>query len=104
MSMTDLCVLAEDGVRVTLEDIGEGWDGDVAEGETPLVRFTVERLAGSEWEYVEDSSYCTTVKVTVPRTVLEKMAATIMQAVGDRVRRGESVKRVCEKLSWMQES
>lgn len=99
----DLMVLTEGEVRVTLEDIGEGWDGDAREGEDSLVRFSVEKLVGDEWEFVENSSYCTSIKTTVPRETLERMAKVIMREVKEAVLRGESVKRVCEKLSWMEE-
>lgn len=101
--MSDLFVLVKDDVRVTLEDIGEGWNGDAEPGEATLIRFAVETLVDGEWEPVENSSYCTTVPTTAERLTLERMADAIMREVFDLVKRRESVKRVCEKLSWLSE-
>lgn len=100
--MQNLHILTESGVSVTLEDIGEGANGDAEEGEPTLVRFSICRLVGDEWEPVDDASFCTRVLTSAPKAALERMARSIMDRVGNEVRRGESVRRICEQLSWLE--
>lgn len=91
-------------VRVELEDIGEGWNGDYDAGDpedTPLLRFTVSRLDGGAWEQVSDASYCTQIPVATPDTRQLEILDYIMNEVHSRVTNGESVKKICEALSWL---
>ena len=98
-------VVVDEGVRVTLEDIGEGEDGEAREGEVTLLRFYVDRLNyRNEWEGVEDASYCTQVRSDAPQKKLEWVAKTILATVAAEVRRGESVKKLCERLSWISDT
>jgi hypothetical protein len=95
--------VSERGVLVGIEYIGEGECGDYNPADPddkPLVRFWVSRKVGRRWEFVEDSSYCTGIPATTPRSQLRLHAERILSIVGDDVRNGESIKRTCERLSW----
>ena len=97
----------EGRVRVALEYIGEGYSGDFDdedEEDMPLIRFTVyEREFGIEiWEQVDDSSYCTQIPITTPREQLEGIARSILAEVEDPILRGYSIKKLCERLSWIE--
>ena len=95
-------VVTDKGVRVSLEDIGEGEDGDAQEGEPTLLRFYVERLSeDGSWDEVDGASYCTRIRSDAPEVVQEKLVRTILQAVAEKVRNGESVRRGCAELSWL---
>ena len=97
----------EGRVRVTLEYIGEGYEGDydpTDPDDSPLVRFSIdERELGTEyWEAVDDSSYCTTIPITTPREQLESVARSILAEVQEPVLAGHSIKKLCERLSWIE--
>ena len=57
--------LIRDSIKVELEWIGEGWDGDYQEDDPeddPLLRFTFYRkdaMAIAGWDQIDDTSYCT---------------------------------------------
>lgn len=96
--------LVEDGVRVTLNDeTNEGWSGDYTPEDPEdehLLRFYVERLQGGEWVEVPDASYCTGVANTVSPEVVQKHLAFIMKNVKAPALAGDSLKKICERLSW----
>lgn len=119
-------VYSEDGlVRVDLDWIGEGIDGDYDENDpqdVPLLRFGVSRkftndcrddrfydLTGGheedyeigEWCDVEDGSYCTQLSVTAPREQLIDAAQFILSYVESGVRDLHREKRMYESLSWI---
>ncbi len=96
----DIVAVSEDGkVKVVIEWIGEGIDGDYDEedpDDEPLCRFSVYRRYDRDermdphflddhtpwgeydidegWRAVADASYCTQLKATLPRERLEKAA------------------------------
>jgi hypothetical protein len=96
--------------KVDLEWIGEGCEGDYDRrdpGDAPLARFNVmRRVIGDDshdvWEQVDDASYCTRLRVDTLKPDEAIAAITdIMKAVRDGVESGRSIKRICERLSWM---
>ena len=96
--------LIEDGIRVTLEHIGEGHSGDYDPDDPKdeaLLRFDVERLTDSQWEGVDNTSYCTNLTDDTPDETVNKALRIIMDCVKDKILRYDSVKRICEELSWM---
>jgi len=108
--------LTDGTVLVEFTDLGEGWDGDYQENDpndTSLLRFDVsvhrnltvahDRCEdnGTEWLPVQDASYCTQMPVDTDVTVLEKALRHIMSEVRDPLKAGHSIKRLCEKLSWI---
>lgn len=97
--------LVQEDVRVSLEWVGEGWFGDydpTDNEDEKLYRFEVERLVDGEWEVVDDASYCT--KLSVDRLTGEEAQTVlreIMNVVRDSVRLEVSIKKACERLSWI---
>lgn len=96
--------LIDGGVKIQWVDIGEGLDGyynsedpeDVA-----LLRFDVLVWNGTDWEQVDDGSYCTMMPVDTDKDTLRLALVTLMNNVWEAMSNGGSVKRVCEELSWM---
>ena len=87
-------------VTVELEDIGEGISGDYDpndKDDIPLLRFTVWK----DHVQVDDASYCTQVPTTISVTEATKVLSTIMNEVFEPVIRGYSIKKMCERLSWI---
>lgn len=90
-------------VRVYLYDAGEGYDGFYNPDDPTdelLLRFDVHKWDGIDWQYVEDSSYCTMLHAATPTLALGKFVFHIMDEVADDVEAGRSIKRKCERLSW----
>lgn len=91
-----------DGVRVELEWIGEGIEGEYkGRGDRRLLRFTVYRRAAGSWDAVEDASYCTQVSSRCAEKTKRKVAEHILAEVHDQVVNGCSIKKLCERLSWI---
>lgn len=91
-------------VMVEFEAIGEGRSGDYDETDPfdiELLRFTVSRMESGEWVPVEDASYCTRVPVDTDAKTLALLLAGLFREVYAPVSAGESVKRLCERLSWI---
>lgn len=93
-------------VHVELEWIGEGYNGDYQPTDpedAPLLRFTVSKIHtvndNTYHEPVDDASYCTCITTNADIYKLDFATRTIMDAVFDKVVKGESVKRICEELS-----
>jgi hypothetical protein len=108
--------LIENGVRVTLSWIGEGYNGDYDpndKSDAPLLRMDVDahkRLknpnaedGGKEWQAMNDASYCTNISAYHHKTA-QKALRVIMDEVKDHVIRGDGIKRRCESLSWLSKS
>lgn len=94
------------GVAVDLDDeCHEGYDGEydpTDPEDRPLLRFTVLRLdLAGHAEPVDDASYCTRLVAGVlSEDEQRRVCDTILAEVGDRVRDGGSIKKLCEWLSW----
>ena len=91
-------------VKVELEWIGEGLDGDYNHEDTsdvPLLRFTVYKKINDQWEAIDDASYCTLLPATITVETATKAAGYILSQVEDTVLEGGSIKKICEKLSWI---
>jgi hypothetical protein len=90
--------------KVEWEYIGEGLSGDYDEedeDDEPLLRFSCYEKVGENWEPIDDSSYCTQLAVTTPRSVLEHGLLAIMSELKDAMERGSGVKRAMEQMSWI---
>lgn len=101
--------LIKENVKVTWDYIGEGASGDydeADENDVALLRFEVYRKdeGSHEWEYVENSSYCTNFPVDISNATKRKGLETIMNLVFDKVQNGESIKKMCEKISHIDET
>ena len=98
--------LIRDTVRVELEDIGEGYNGDYDPddpNDTPLLRFTVSihYVDEDQWYQIDDASYCTRLPVSITEEQANSVLNLIMNEVYDAVIGGNSIKRRCEMLSWV---
>lgn len=94
-------------VRVTLEYIGEGYSGDYDPDDPedcPLIRFSVDQreLGTKYWESVDDASYCTCLPIDLPRNQLKSVARAILAEVAHPIHSGYSIKKLCERLSWIE--
>jgi len=108
--------LIKGNVKVSWCWIGEGKSGDYDPDDPtdiPLMRFDVYKYEdsdgmGSDWEEIIDSSYCTLFPVTEQERTKILALEYIMDRTYEFVIRGQSIKRLCEELSfifpkWFQE-
>lgn len=97
--------ISDDGkVKVEWEDLGEGVCGDYDPDDpedVALLRFYSYYLDGKEWEPLDDGSYCTLTPVDTHGPVLIGLAQLLAAEIGDAYAAGGSVKKVCERLSWI---
>jgi hypothetical protein len=97
-----------DRFQASLEWIGEGEDGDYRPDDPtdrPILRFDVSQInENGEWEDVPDTSYCMQLDARAPRAVRELAANLVLKTVEETDAAGLSLKRVCERLSWMDEA
>ena len=87
-------------VTVELADIGEGLSGDYDpddKDDIPLLRFTVLK----DDEPVEDASYCTQVPTDITPNEAAEILSAIYLEVAEPVMQGLSIKKMCERLSWI---
>jgi hypothetical protein len=92
-------------VIVDIEWIGEGNDGDFYiddPDDEPLLRFTVsKRTSDGLIEQIDDASYSTRLPIDTDVAKLDNVAETIMNEVYDQVMAGHSIKKLCQRLSWI---
>lgn len=98
--------LAEDkGVVVEVGFINEGLGGDYNiddPDDRPLLRFDVSRrLDDGTLEAVDDASYCTMLRADARDVLVKEAAKLVLREVRDAVRGGCSIKKTCERLSWV---
>ena len=95
-----MIIVSKENVSVELEHIGEGFNGDYDEtdpDDKPLLRFTV-LLDDSQ---IDDASYCTALSDDISDEDKKKVASYILDMVYDDTIRGYSIKKICERLSWV---
>lgn len=107
-------------IKVDLEWIGEGRSGDYNAGDPSdkaLMRFTVygrpslydlggdleSGYEGAEWVPFENGSCCTQIPATLPKEALQALADRLLDQVFIKATSGHSIKKLCERLSWMGE-
>lgn len=97
--------LIQNDVMVELHDeTCEGWNGDydaTDPNDELLLRFDVSRLVNGEWEPVDNASYCTQLPASTSSDKISKALNSIMSEVADAVRDGASIKKTCERMSWI---
>ncbi len=100
-------VQCKEPVAVEWEYLEEGYCGDYDEDDPedePLLRFTVsQRESGKNGPFrqVDDASYCTHVSAFTPQKILRQYLILILDEVYDEVVAGNSIKRICERISWI---
>ena len=103
-------------VKVTLEYIGEGVDGDYDEDnpdDVPLLRVSLSRKNdghenledvaehdNDDWWAVTDGSYCTMLPATTDRELLKKAAKVMLKKVQKGLSACVRNKRLYESLSY----
>lgn len=99
-------ILVDNGVRVSLHDeTNEGWNGDYDPNDptdTLLLRFDVDHMVDGDWEPVDNGSMCTGLPASLSSDKADMALRIIMNEVGDPVRAGYSIKKTCERLSWIE--
>jgi hypothetical protein len=101
-------------VMVSWEWLDEGECGDYDPDDPedyPHLRFSVykkgfsasDHLNPNPVEAIDDSSYCTLMPIDTPKETLIKLAEYILNCVEDDVKNGNSIKKCCERLSWIDE-
>ncbi len=101
--------LIRDDIKVELEYIGEGWDGDYDPSDPedePLLRFTVliksdDTHLDYDWVQIDDASYCTRLPATLSEAKQRRVLELLMNEVYDPATSGASIKKLCERLSWV---
>lgn len=100
--------LIQNDVMVELHDeTCEGWNGDydaTDPNDELLLRFDVSRLVNGEWEPVDNASYCTQLPASTSSDKIAKALTSIMSEVSDAVRGGFSIKKTCERMSWISDN
>ena len=97
-------ILTRHKIRVEIVYIREGMSGEFDSSDpadTPLLRFNILRRIKKDWESIDGASYCTQVSMHISRVKARALAEVIMDEVYDPASRGESIKKLCEKMSWM---
>lgn len=93
-------------VKVEWEYIGEGLEGYYDENDPDdkeLLRFSVchRETRNDDFVQVENASYCTAVELNTDPIILKKLLRYIWKEVHDPVTNGNSIKGLCEELSWL---
>jgi hypothetical protein len=91
-------------VKVEWVELGEGCYGDYDEDDpydVELLRFDVSILINDEWIDPGDASYCTRFPVAVPDWQKFAGLLLIMSEVYEPASEGNSIKKLCERLSWI---
>ena len=103
MVRQNITTLTKGRVRIDLEHIGEGWNGDYQPdnaNDAPLLRFYVYL----DDEAIEDASYCTQLPDTLPPETKAAAIVYLMEEIYNPASEGHSIKKLCERLSWIHPS
>jgi hypothetical protein len=95
-------------VKVALVYIGEGICGEYNEEDPediPLMRFDVYKSDEflSDWQEVGDASYCTQLSLNATEEEKKNCLQVIMDEVYGPLMADCSIKKICERLSWIDE-
>jgi hypothetical protein len=104
-TFTDIEVI-KDNIRLVWEDIGEGWSGDYNDedpDDTPLLRFSIDwrENANSDWEGLDDASYCTGLPIDTDADTLCEYAESIIASLSSTKEKPTGYKRTLERWSWL---
>jgi len=91
-------------VLVEWTDLGEGFEGDYNPDDPEdiaLLRFDISLIDNGELIPIDDASYCTQVPVDTDDEILKAGLEMIMDEIFDAVILGNSIKKACERMSWI---
>jgi len=106
LEFKDIEVVSKDGlIKVVLEYIGEGYQGDYDPEDSedePLLRYSLyQKDDDGDWDDVDCGSYCTYLSVNDDRDKLVKVANTILRLVKDGLTSDKHQKSLYERLSYI---
>ena len=96
--------LIRGNLKVEWVELGEGLSGDYNPDDPDdieLLRFYVAVLKDGDWEDLDDASYCTNMPVSATPEQRRKGLKKIMDVVYERASSRQSIKKMCERLSWI---
>ena len=96
--------LIKNNVKVEWVGLGEGLNGDYDPNDPEdieLLRFDVSVLVDGEWTDPGDASYCTMFPVSSTIEEQGEALALLLGEVYEWASQGHSVKRLCQRLSWI---
>lgn len=104
MIWEERCFEKDNGeMKIVLEYLGEGVCGDydpLDKEDEPLMRFTLYKMEGADWEEIDDTSYCTNINAKLPSNKLIDLTKYLfMKTCGHPY-----LKKICEALSWTHEA
>ena len=86
--------------------LDEGYSGEYDPSDPndeQFLRFDISKRKGGFINPIDDASYCTHIKLQTPTYILQKALRVIMSYVWSRAESGDSIKKLCEWLSWINE-
>jgi hypothetical protein len=94
----------KNNVMVEWVELGEGLQGDYDPQDpedVELLRFDISKKENGEWTEVLDASYCTRFPTSTSVHQQMKALEYIMALIYEPVSEGHSIKKLCERLSWI---
>lgn len=95
------------GIVVELHHIDEGLNGDYDPNDSfdkPLLRFFVFQRQDGELVELDSCSYCTLLSDNLPDDLKRKAANYLLDRITHTISTGGSLKKECERLSWIDQS
>jgi len=102
----NLPLLQKGNIIVEWVYLNEGYSGEFDPSDLDddqLLRFDISKREGGFINPIDDASYCTHIRLQTPVHILQKALRVIMSYVWSRAESGESIKKLCEWLSWINE-
>src|ERR1035438_10070773 len=93
-------------LRLDWDELGEGISGDYDPdnpADVELLRFTLYHIEDNEWAEIDDASYCTNVSVATDTVGRQRLLVGLMDEFFPAAGSGNSVKKLAERLSWIDE-
>lgn len=97
--------LVRGNFKVEWIDLEEGLHGDYDPNDpedVALLRFDISRKENGEWVPVNNGNYCTLFPVDAPESQKRAALEHIMDKVHSPLKNGQSIKNICEPLSWIE--
>ena len=96
--------LIKNNIKIEWTELGEGLSGDYDSDDPDdfeLLRFDVSLFKNGEWSEINDASYCTMFPVNTTERHKIKGLIYLMDEIYEYASVGNSIKKLCEKLSWI---
>jgi len=96
--------LIKEDIKVEWVELGEGFSGEYDPNnpdDMELLRFYVSKCHENEWIDLSDASYCTLFPANTEKELKKRGLQYIMNKIFIPASKGESIKKICEELSWL---